>query len=414
MPAPQITTAEATQTFIPVVGTEASATPVPSPTAQPSPSPTPLPTPSPTATTNPGGPIAAISLEPVVTEGLSRPLYVTHAGDGRLFVVGQSGTIKIIEDGRLLDRPFLDVTDRVGAFGNEQGLLSVAFHPDYLVEGSNGYGKFYVNYTDVAGGTKISRFTADPADPNVADAQSEVVLLSFDQPFPNHNGGLMIFGPDGYLYVGSGDGGSANDPLNSGQSLDTYLGKLLRIDVSDGGETYVVPPSNPFIDQPDAKPEIWAWGLRNPWRFSFDAQTGDLFIADVGQGTWEEVNFQAAESSGGENYGWNIMEGSHCFESESCDSDGLVLPVAEYSHDEGGCSVTGGYVYRGQAHPELNGNYFYGDYCTGIIWRLYPDGDDWEPVVVSNSGLNITSFGEDLNGELYVVDRSGGIYHIVP
>ena len=304
IPAPQEAMADPTKTFVPVVQADDMATPE-SP-------------PLPTATVALGGPINAITLEPVLSGGLNRPLYLTHAGDDRLFVVEQPGKIRIIQNGQLQDEPFIDLTDRVGARGGEQGLLSVAFHPQYLQEGSGGFGKFYVDYTDLLGNTQISRFSVDPTNPNAADPSSEVILLSVSQPFLNHNGGLLKFGPDGYLYAGLGDGGYGGDPYSNGQSLNTLLGSLLRLDVSDGGDAYAIPASNPFVNESDRMGEIWAYGLRNPWRFSFDRQTGDLFIADVGQSVWEEVNFQPAESTGGENYGWNILEGSHCFSDNNC------------------------------------------------------------------------------------------------
>lgn len=406
LPPAQVAQAEATQTFVPVVQSDEPATPTPTP------GPTDTPEPSPTPQT----PIYSVRLEPFLAGGgLERPLYLTHAFDDRLFVIEQIGRIRIIENGQLLPQPFLDLLDRVGSVGNEQGLLSIAFHPQYAQEGSPGFGKFYVNYTNYGGDTHISRFSVDPDDPNLADKNSEVVLLTVDQPYPNHNGGLLAFGPDGYLYAGLGDGGSANDPLNSGQNPNTLLGTILRLDVSDGGETYTIPPDNPFVGDSNGLDEVWAYGLRNPWRFSFDHVTGDLYIADVGQNLWEEVSFQPGTSQGGENYGWNIMEGTHCFLGEDCDQTGLVLPIAEYGHDQG-CSVTGGYVYRGQDYPEMTGNYFFGDFCTGIIWRVYPDGaGNWEMVKVLDSDLILTSFGEDVRGELYAMDRTtGSLYKLVP
>lgn len=394
--------AEPSQTYVPIVQSDETPTPVP-------PTTTPQPTPTPTT------PIDSIRLEPVLSGGLNAPLYVTHAFDDRLFVVEQPGRIRIIENGQLLQEPFIDLRDRVGSVGSEQGLLSLAFHPQYAQAGAAGSGKFYVNYTDYSGTTTISRFSVDPAAPNLADKTSEVVLLTVDQPYANHNGGLLKFGPDGYLYVGLGDGGSANDPLNNGQSPNTLLGSILRLDVSDGGESYSIPADNPFVGDTNRLDEIWAFGVRNPWRFSFDRLTGDLYIADVGQNLWEEVNFQPAASTGGENYGWNILEGTHCFRSDPCDETGLILPVAEYSHAPH-CSVTGGYVYRGSAYPEMTGNYFFGDYCSGAIWRLYPDGTGgWDMASVLDSDLVLPSFGEDVHGELYAIDRTNGaIFQIVP
>jgi glucose/arabinose dehydrogenase len=236
-----------------------------------------------------------------------------------------------------------------------------------------------------------------------------------DQPAPNHNGGLLKFGPDGYLYIGMGDGGAAGDPWGHGQSLDTLLGKLLRIDV-DSGDPYAVPPDNPFVGRDDARPEIWAYGLRNPWRFSFDRATGDLFIADVGQNAQEEVHFQPAASAGGENYGWDIMEGDACYDASSCDREGLELPVAVYAHsgEAGGCSITGGYVYRGGAFPALAGTYLYADFCSGNLWALRPGGDSWQSELVTTLDIRVSSFGEDEAGELYLTDRSGGgLYRLV-
>ena len=370
--------------------------------------PTAQPTNQPTAV--PAAPVATIQLVPVVTEGLTRPLYLTHAFDERLFVVEQDGTIQIVENGRVLGQPFLDIRDRVGARGNEQGLLSVAFHPDY-----QNNGRFFVNYTNTGGNTIIAQYQPEAGNPNQADAAGEVVLLTVEQPFGNHNGGLLKFGPDGYLYVGLGDGGSAGDPENNGQNPATLLGTILRLDVANGGEGgYTSPPDNPFVsDSEDGRDEVWAYGLRNPWRFSFDRLTGDLYIADVGQTTWEEVNFQPAGSSG-QNYGWNVMEGNHCYSTESCETDGLVLPIFEYDHSQG-CSITGGYVYRGRRFPTLNGNYFVGDFCSGIIWSLFRQADGtWLANEVNHSDLLLTSFGEDVAGELYVVDRNGGIFQIQP
>ncbi len=402
----------ATNTFIPLVEDQ------PTPTATPQPStatPTPTVTPSPT----PLSPVAAIALEPVLAGGLQQPTAITHAGDDRLFVVEQIGRIRIIAGGQLLETPFLDITDRVGSAGSEQGLLGLAFHPNYATASAAtasapGAGTFYVNYTDASGTTRISRFSVRADDPNRADPNSEVIYLTQPQPYPNHNGGSLAFGRDGYLYAGLGDGGSANDPQGAGQRRDTWLGKLLRLDATATDGEYTVPPDNPFVGQAEALPEIWAYGLRNPWRFSFDRATGDIFIADVGQNQWEEVNFQPATSAGGENYGWNIMEATHCFRQETCNRDGLALPIFEYSHSQG-CSITGGYIYRGAAYPAMTGNYFVADYCVGTIWRLFPQGDNWQAGIVLDSDLVISTFGEDVNGELYVSDYAhGGIYRLRP
>jgi glucose/arabinose dehydrogenase len=342
------------------------------------------------------------------TSGLNRPVGLENAGDGsgRLFALEQPGVIRVIKDGVLVQQPFLDIRDRVGSQASEQGLLGLAFHPEYL---QNGY--FFVNYTDRRGDTAISRFQVS-ADPDLADAATEQRLLSIEQPFGNHNGGVVKFGPDGYLYLGVGDGGSGGDPRNFGQSLNTLLGKVLRIDVNSG-EPYAVPDGNPFADG-GGETEIWAYGLRNPWRLSFDRLTGDLYIADVGQSAWEEVNFQPASSTGGENYGWNIMEGLECYGAANCDTSGLVIPIHVYpTHQAGSCSVTGGYVYRGGSLPDFQGVYIFGDYCSGRVWGLLPDsGDSWDHTLLFETGASITSFGEDENGEIYLVNHRGEILRL--
>ena len=355
---------------------------------------------------NPGAgnpPPTEINLE-VVATGLNSPLHLTSpAGDSRLFVVEQDGRIRIIENGQVLGTPFLDI-NAIIASGGERGLLSLAFHPNY---GSNGY--FYVNYTDQSGDTRVERYTVS-GNPNVADAQSAKLILTVAQPFGNHNGGLVTFGPDGMLYIGMGDGGSAGDPGDAGQDTNTLLGALLRIDV-DGGDPYAIPPDNPFVGQGGARGEIWAYGLRNPWRFSFDGPGGTLYIADVGQNAWEEVNAVSATEAG-VNYGWRLMEGAHCFNpSVNCDQTGLELPVLEYDHSQG-CSVTGGYVYRGSALPLLRGHYFYGDYCAGFVrsFRLEngeaTDEATWD---VGSIG-QILSFGVDASNELYVLTSQGTVF----
>lgn len=357
-------------------------------------------------------PVSEIALEPIVTGGLQQITFLTHAFDDRLFVLEQAGRIRIVENGQVLTQPFLDITDRVGASASEQGLLGLAFHPDYATLGAANEGVFFVNYTDKNGTTRIVRYSVSNDDPNVADPASEIVYLSQEQPYPNHNGGSLAFGPDGYLYAGLGDGGSANDPLRAGQDLSTLLGKILRLDVNATEGTFTIPNDNPYVNVAEARPEIWAYGLRNPWRFSFDRATGDFYIADVGQSTWEEINVQPAQSLGGENYGWNVMEGSHCFQADSCDQSGLVLPIFDYDHSQG-CSVTGGYVYQGQLYPTLTGNYFVSDYCTGTIWRLFPEDGGWSNTVVLDTDLIISSFGEDADGELYVLNYwSGGIFRL--
>ena len=369
------------------------------------PLPTETPTPEPTAIPEASFPDPAGYAWNLVADGFSRPLLVTHAGDGsgRLFVVEQNGAIRIVANGETLAAPFLDIDAQVGSEANEQGLLGLAFYPDFE---QNGF--FYVNYTNNNGDTVIARFNMS-ADPNAADPASEKILLQVDQPFPNHNGGYLEFGPDGFLYLGLGDGGSQGDPNGNGQSLDVYLAKILRIDVN-GGDPYAIPGDNPFAAG-GGLGEIWAYGLRNPWRFSFDRLTGDLYIADVGGSQWEEVNFLPAGTPGGTNFGWNLMEGNHSTGGEA--PDGLTPPVTEYSHAEGGCSITGGYVYRGQLLPEWQGVYFYGDFCTGLIWGLIHHADgSFENQLLFDTGFSITSFGSDESGELYVVDRSGGVYQL--
>jgi glucose/arabinose dehydrogenase len=403
-------------TFTPALAATRAATSTATATTQPTattlPQPVLQPTPAAEVTSLPRPALDApnrmfeIDLTPIVEGGLTRPAYLTHAGDDRLFVVEQPGRIRIVKAGQLLEQPFLDITDKVTTDGNEQGLLSVAFHPDY-----KNNEQFFVNYTrQKDGATVVERYTISKDDPDRADDQSGQVILTIAQPEQNHNGGLIKFGPDGYLYIGMGDGGGAGDrhgAIGNGQDLNSLLGKMLRIDVTNQ-DTYAIPVSNPRGN------EIWAYGLRNPWRFSFDRSTGDLYIADVGQNTYEEVDFQAASSKGGENYGWRIMEGLHCYDpSEGCDQSGLVLPIAEYSHAEGGCSITGGYVYRGLQYPVLDGAYFFGDYCTGFIWSLQRAGDQWQLTKRLESGVRISSFGEDVNGELYVIDHGGAVYQLV-
>ena len=298
--------------------------------------------------------------------------------------------------------PFLNIGDRLMA-GGERGLLGLAFHPNFPEDP-----RFFVNYTDLEGHTVVSSFTAETGADR-ADGDSEVVLLRIDQPYPNHNGGALAFGPDGYLYITTGDGGSGGDPHDNGQRMDTLLGKILRIDV-DGGSgdaRYAVPPDNPFVDQADALPEIWHLGLRNPWRMSFDRETGDLWIGDVGQGSWEEVDVARA-GTGGLNFGWNRVEGFECFEGDSCDDPAYTPPVTAYSHDFG-CSVTGGVVYRGTAHPLLEGGYVYSDFCGGNLWVLDPTNDGpLDGRLVAETGRDISAIGEDEAGEAYATDLSSG------
>jgi glucose/arabinose dehydrogenase len=339
-----------------------------------------------------------------VADGFETPLLVTNAGDGsdRLFVVEQVGRIRVIRDGRPTPEPFLDISSLVTA-GGEQGLLGLAFHPAFE---SNG--RFFVNYTDTNGDTVVAEYRA-PRGSDRADPGSARVLLRIDQPYSNHNGGDVVFGPDGYLYIGMGDGGSGGDPHGNGQRLNTLLGKLLRIDV-DRRRPYGIPEDNPFVDRSGARPEIWAYGLRNPWRFSFDRETDDLWIGDVGQGEQEEIDVARAGRRGGLNYGWNVMEGTQCFASlEDCDSEGLVEPVAVYPTGLG-CAVVGGHVYRGARFPALQGGYFFADFCAGVIFALDASRPSRrEPTVLLETDHAISSFGEDEQGELYITDLRGGL-----
>lgn len=355
-----------------------------------------------------------VALQPMY-EGFDRPLFVTHANDGsgRIFVVEKGGAIRVVRDGVLQDQRFLNIRNRVTSSGNEQGLLGLAFAPNFS---ESGY--FFVNYTDLAGDTVISRFQVDATNPNVADPDSEFLVLTFDQPARNHNGGMLAFGPDGYLWIGTGDGGGANDTYGNGQNPSTYLGKMLRLDVtSDPSVPYLIPPDNPWIEADwngaDMLDEIWAVGLRNPWRYSFDRATGDLWIADVGQNQYEEIHYTVMGTPGGLNYGWPILEGSHCFQGGNCDETGLELPIAEYDHGSG-CSVTGGYVYRGSMFPELAGVYLFGDYCSGLVWATTPNPDGtWNTTLVFESGALLSSFGEDEAGEMYATDLNSGIVYQV-
>lgn len=346
---------------------------------------------------------STITLTRVAT-GVPDPTDIQSAKDGsqRLFVVQQNGLIRILRDGQLLATPFLDIAGRIAA-GGERGLLGLAFPPGFA---DKHY--FYVNYTDRNGNTVVARYRVSPANSDIADPSSEEVILRQQQPYANHNGGQLQFGPDGYLYVGLGDGGSANDPQGNGQNRRTFLGKILRLDVESDLSAYRVPSSNPFVGDPSYLPEIWALGVRNPWRFSFDNATGDLWIADVGQGRAEEIDFQPSSSKGGENYGWKLMEGLECLPGTSCNTAGLVLPIWEYEHGSGDCSVTGGYVYRGTQAPGLRGTYVYSDYCSGRIWGLRREGDRWVNQLLLQTGRNITTFGQDESGETYIGDAGSG------
>ncbi len=344
-----------------------------------------------------------------MASGFSQPVSMTHAGDERLFIVEKRGTIRVLQaNGQVLPTPFLNITTRVNAIASERGLLGLAFHPDYP---RNGY--FFVNYTNNQGHTHISRFQVRSDNPNEADANSEQVLLVINQPFSNHNAGDLAFGPDGYLYIGTGDGGSGGDPQNVSQNRQSLLGKMLRLDVNGSG-AYAIPSDNPFVDDPNTRNEIWALGLRNPWRFSFDRLTGELWIADVGQGGWEEINVQPANSSGGENYGWRCYEGDANFNTGGCGPRaGFTFPVHIYPNqgaNGAGCSITGGYVYRGSAFPSLQGQYIYADYCSGRFWSLRTDGQGgWVNTEWLNLGnFEFVAFGEDHRGELYVASISSG------
>jgi glucose/arabinose dehydrogenase len=368
-------------------------------------------TPEATATAPPGtpAPIPAVSLE-TVAGGFARPTFVTHAGDGsgRLFVLEKQGRIRVIEGGRVLPEPFLDITNIVKSSGNEQGLLGLAFHPGYEANG-----RFFVYYTAQDNDNTVAEYRVT-SDANRADQGSGKEVLAIADKYSNHNGGMLAFGPDGYLYIAMGDGGSAGDPEDNGQNLMAFLGKIHRLD-GEGGDPDGIPESHPFIAEAGTRGEIWAWGLRNPWRFSFDRETGDLWIADVGQNKYEELNFQPAESKGGENYGWAVMEASHCFRPASgCDTTGMTLPIFEYSHSEG-CSVTGGYVYRGEAYPALKGVYLFTDYCTGNLWATRQVGaGEFETERIGTVPGSISSFGEDEAGELYAVrDSEGAVYRVV-
>jgi glucose/arabinose dehydrogenase len=374
---------------------------------------TPVPTPTTTAACS-ATPVAGTPplTSTLVASGLSQPLDLQSALDDqtRIFVVEQAGRVRLIKNGALVPSPFLDITGRVGSGGNEQGLLGLALHPRFRANG-----RFFVNYTDQRGNTHIAEFRGSG---DLASSDGERTLLTVPQPFANHNGGGLAFGNDGFLYVGLGDGGSAGDPLGNGQRLGTALGKLLRIDV-DQGDPYGVPASNPFVTTAAAFPAIWAYGLRNPWRFAFDRETGDLYIGDVGQSQVEEVDVEAAPRHGGQNYGWNFTEGSQCYDPPAdCPRAGITFPVVEYRHTDG-CAVIGGVVYRGCRLPGYGGTYFYGDLCSAFIrsFRFVngqaTDLHDWTSAV-GHGISNMTSFGTDAEGEIYIVDRDGGIYKIVP
>jgi hypothetical protein len=326
-------------------------------------------------------------------------------GSGRVFVIEQAGRIRTIQGGTLVDQPFLDIRARISS-GGERGLLGLAFHPDFPTDP-----RLFVNYTDRNGDTVVAEYQLDPADANVADPDSERILIPIAQPYPNHNGGGVEFGPDGMLYLATGDGGSGGDPHGNGQRLDTLLGKILRIDIDGApaaGAPYRIPDDNPFVGVAGAMPEIWLTGLRNPWRMRFDGDTGDLWIGDVGQGDWEEVDVAPART-GGLNFGWNRMEGFHCFEPpQGCDESGLTLPVAEYGHDLG-CAVIGGVVVRDPDQGPLLGGYLFSDSCSGNMWLLDPAGTGRrDPVLVEQTGRSISSIALDREGAVLATDRGAG------
>lgn len=359
-----------------------------------------------------------------IATGIDRPVFVTHAGDGsgRLFVIEQEGAIRIIDaNGNLLATPFMDIDSIVTggtSGGNEQGMLGLAFHPDYGVDGADGEGKFYVNYVGSGSDTYIAEYQVSAGNADVADIGTARLVMFYDQPFSNHNGGWLAFGPDGYLYIAAGDGGSGNDPGNRASRLNQYLGKIHRINV-DGGDdfpadsnhNYEIPADNPFVGTAGAIESIWHYGVRNPWRTSFDRDTGDMWIADVGQNQWEEINHNVG-NVGGNFYGWRCREGLHST-GLSCSASNWVEPIHEFNHSGGNCSVTGGYVYRGcELGEEFQGQYFFGDYCGGNVWTLDPT--DYSRTTHFNFGFGLSSFGEGEDGELYITDLFGGeVFKIV-
>ncbi len=345
-----------------------------------------------------------VSIE-LFKDGFNDPLNLQHANDDRLFVVEQGGSIKIIQaNGTVNTTPFLNISSQVSN-GNVQGLLGLAFHPEYA---TNGY--FFVNYTKTNGDTQVSRFSVDPANADLANPNSELPIISYAQPFVNHNGGNMAFGPDGYLYISSGDGGSGGDPGNRAQNRLLLLGKILRLNVNNSTVTnpYEIPADNPFVGNPDALDEIWAYGLRNPWRFSFDLTDNNLWIADVGQLNIEEIN-RVPVSDAGLNYGWRCFEGTQVYQNQNCPPiQDLTFPIAEY-HTSGNCSITGGYVYRGTEYSDIAGFYFFANYCSGLIGTVDNAG-----TIIDHGDFsgNWVSFGEDINKNLYIIDLGGSIYKV--
>jgi glucose/arabinose dehydrogenase len=340
----------------------------------------------------------------VFATGLDRPVFLTHAGDqsGRIFVIEKTGRILILQDGVQMEAPFLDIVQLVNSRDSERGLLGLAFHPNFAEND-----QFFVNYTDQVGNTVIARYQVSDNE-NRTDLQSQEILLTIPQPYANHNGGMIAFGADGFLYIGMGDGGSGGDPQGNAQNPDTLLGKILRIDV-DSGTPYGIPAGN----APGGRPEIWALGVRNPWRFSFDRATGDLLIGDVGQNQWEEIDILPAGILGGINLGWDFYEGMNIYEGTPDAESSFVFPVIEYGHGGGNCSVTGGYTYRGSQLPEWQGVYLFGDYCSGAVWGAIPDASgDWQTAHLFTVPANLSSFGEDENGEIYLLDLKGTIYKL--
>jgi glucose/arabinose dehydrogenase len=390
----------------PPAASQASGTPTPSPSPFIKPSIGPNRTTAP-ATSNPQLDHLLITLEPFATvPGAPLAIAATDDGTGRLFVVDQAGLIWIVDrNGSTRTDPLVDLRSALRS-GGEQGLLGLALHPTFPTDP-----RAFVNYTNKDGDTIVASLSLDPSNPDRLDPSSSRQLLFVDQPYANHNGGAVLFGPDGKLYLSLGDGGSGGDPRGNGQNKDTLLGKILRIDIDAGAAPYAIPPDNPFAGG-GGSPEIWHWGMRNPWRMSFDRQTGDLWIGDVGQGAWEEADV-SRNGVGGLNFGWNVMEGSHCYETRTCDSTGLTFPVAEYGHDQG-CTVIGGYVYRGTRYPFLVGTYLMADYCSGTIFAIDAAANGLvKPVVVGSGGSQISAFGEDADGELYVTHLGGEVSRVV-
>jgi len=344
-------------------------------------------------------------------QGLTRPTAIASlpsTTDKRLFVTEAAGQVRVITpDAQLANAPLLDIRSRVLDNGQEMGLLGLAFHPKFA---SNSY--MYVDYVNKSQETIIARYTVDQKTFS-ADPATEKILLKIKQPYVNHNGGALVFGPNGYLYIGMGDGGSAGDPENRAQNRQEFLGKILRIDV-DHGDPYSIPKDNPFAEGKGGKPEIWALGLRNPWRISFDSKTGDMYIADVGQDKYEEVDFEKTGTAGGQNYGWRCKEGLHDFNTSSCTASAILTdPAFEYTHDENRCSITGGYVYRGSKYPSLAGKYFYADYCSGQLYYAEQVGGKWQQTLAASTQFGVSTFGQAADGELYLADiKTGSLYHL--